>query len=772
MTTLKLAAGVDNEAEFEQAFSSLAYAYLKNKAPKLLDHMLGFQLIDRNDDNTKAFGVFGFKLGGQWLYAPVFFINGDLKGHELLYLKDNDSIIPLAEKWVNYLMSRRPHTLGEVSATNLRDLGGRYPDVQMLSRLSLSQHAKRATDNAWVKPFLPVAAALQQNLATFLYKDAGTSTQLNQAAVAENPYSAGLAGTTGIDLPSLASSDPESLLELAKLAAALPAMRVGLTRHYGSDCLQKWATACYDNVRYSLLDEVLPVQTKQAAVRLYLYEEVVVRPVAELTEEDRQKILRDKVLIKDDREDEDRSIAYAVDEPIQLSNPTDSGIYHVLASDGKLHESLILMSPQSTGAVFHDAYVIRLSDTEYGCDDPKKIYASVEASDCHKWNEWYESLTSTEPREGGVYIAVGPAGQASSRFRVNKTHDDSFDITFLNPDGKRTPRCGPDHYWSDYNVRLSRTRGKSFWFAKDRFGVPEDFKIWELQYDNPRGFSGMPEMRSCCDTPFSLGSPSDVRNLLHAKTAELKVSSDGYDIYVRSPRAKVNGPQLKMLWHLVEKEGLHADVAADIIKEAQAKRTANYRIVYSEKKAAPNLLPLVTNATSGLNFDSLNQGAAEQYGPRTSANVQTPRELVEQVEYLSSSRTDPSRFDNWQKYQAEDFQQTNQMIEQSLQSGNRDIFDVGALGAMLKSVRKDALVERHLGVLMDAVDSLGRLLMNFYWHENDFSDRYGRSDMPELEDSIRNSFESLGDLVIFLKEKTIEPSHGISELDLDEVASN
>jgi len=58
----------------------------------LLDYEVGFQLMDRNDDNTKAVGVFGFKIGSQWLYCPVFFLNGDLKGTELLYIKDQVSV--------------------------------------------------------------------------------------------------------------------------------------------------------------------------------------------------------------------------------------------------------------------------------------------------------------------------------------------------------------------------------------------------------------------------------------------------------------------------------------------------------------------------------------------------------------------------------------------------------------------------------------------------------------------------------------------------------
>src|SRR5665213_3602638 len=67
--------GGDQETGFEQSFASLAYAYLRDKAPRLLDYVVGFQLVDRNEDNTKAVAVFGFKVGKQWLYAPVFFLN-------------------------------------------------------------------------------------------------------------------------------------------------------------------------------------------------------------------------------------------------------------------------------------------------------------------------------------------------------------------------------------------------------------------------------------------------------------------------------------------------------------------------------------------------------------------------------------------------------------------------------------------------------------------------------------------------------------------------
>lgn len=94
------------------------------------------------------------------------------------------------------------------------------------------------------------------------------------------------------------------------------------------------------------------------------------------------------------------------------------------------------------------------------------------------------------------------------------------------------------------------------------------------------------------------------------------------------------------------------------------------------------------------------------------------------------------------------------------------------MAGMLKSVRDDSLVERYLGTLLEGVDATGRLLLNFYWHSDEFEDRYGKADMPELEDSIRNTFEAAGDLTLFLKEKTVESPFEDGDVDLDDVASN
>ena len=75
------------ETTFEQKMGQLVDAQLNEKLPSLVQHRVGFQVIDKNDDETKAVGVAAFVVKDVWLYIPAFFLDGDIKGLELLYHK-------------------------------------------------------------------------------------------------------------------------------------------------------------------------------------------------------------------------------------------------------------------------------------------------------------------------------------------------------------------------------------------------------------------------------------------------------------------------------------------------------------------------------------------------------------------------------------------------------------------------------------------------------------------------------------------------------------
>jgi hypothetical protein len=55
------------------------------------------------------------------------------------------------------------------------------------------------------------------------------------------------------------------------------------------------------------------------------------------------------------------------------------------------------------------------------------------------------------------------------------------------------------------------------------------------------------------------------------------------------------------------------------------------------------------------------------------------------------------------------------------------------------------------------MDRVGRLLFLFYWQNDTFRERYGSSEMVDLEASLRDVFKNLSDLILFLYKKSVSP---------------
>jgi hypothetical protein len=112
MNLQKIATGSD----FEQSFFQLAYEKLQEKLQNLLPFLVGFEVVNKSDDGTKALGVFGFKSNnGQIVYVPAFFVNGDVKGIDILYSKNNEQFYPLNEDFAEFFLKDDATGLGDTS---------------------------------------------------------------------------------------------------------------------------------------------------------------------------------------------------------------------------------------------------------------------------------------------------------------------------------------------------------------------------------------------------------------------------------------------------------------------------------------------------------------------------------------------------------------------------------------------------------------------------------------------------------------------------------
>ncbi len=137
---------------------------------------------------------------------------------------------------------------------------------------------------------------------------------------------------------------------------------------------------------------------------------------------------------------------------------------------------------------------------------------------------------------------------------------------------------------------------------------------------------------------------------------------------------------------------------------------------------------------------------------------------------MQAANTDPSVY-NVNPANMPDPMDVN-AVQQAASTGQKEVFDTAMIGSMLRAVRDDTMIDRYLPDLVKGMDRLGRILFMFYWHQDQFADRYGKQDLPELEDSLRNAFEMCGDVILFLKQKTIEPypEEDVQSLDLGDTA--
>jgi hypothetical protein len=216
----------------------------------------------------------------------------------------------------------------------------------------------------------------------------------------------------------------------------------------------------------------------------------------------------------------------------------------------------------------------------------------------------------------------------------------------------------------------------------------------------------------------------------------------------------------------VGKHGLREDAARKILKTAAQKGRFECRVKYADPYGSPMMIN-----------DAPGSPAMPEpvMGGETTLNTRIPTQLGIDlgvpVPGMSAMRTDRSVYNPNPTYDSTPMSRMPdkdlQNVLDAAQSGQREVFDTAMIGSMLRAVRDDSLVDRYMGDLTKGLDKLGRILFMFYWHGDRFADRYGKSDMPELEDSLRNAFEMLGDVILFLKQKTIEPYPDTSAQDVD-----
>ena len=752
--------GRGDDAAFEQAFSNLAHAYLRDSAPRLLDHEIGFQLLDRNQENTKAVGVFAFKLGSQWLYAPVFFLNGDLKGHELLYIKNQDMFVPLKENWVNYLMNRKPSILGASVDKNLTSLGQRQPDFTQLSRSPAKFGSAQPTLKEMMTAVMPTLARTATMSTKTAFEELGRAVSLDAF---------------------LKSARLETINLLVKSCQSAPKLAAALNDFHGlsliSDAIKAAKARDAEAKSTSILNK--KQAEKKAADEGKL---TVIAPHVTVqeklppstTEEDQEKLLRDGVLIHDRRGDDEVSIPYLVQTERKLFNPTESGLYEVLVKPGDIERCYVAVHPQ--GAVRRQNFVtvVRVEGKPDWVNMRADNVFCLSRVEGDEFKKWFDGLPDANTVGSGRYMVVNKNGDATVPFRKLKEYGETgMDATVYevhlddhtnhpprggNSDRSYTDPLNYDKYRDGVRLHLNGKNGSSLRSSMGDIYVPTGYKL--LTVSRGEDDTNYPEGQDSCgcgesDPPALMpGNLADAQLVLMQKLSSLAVYHDGTSVTMDAVRM----PPRDALVALVKTHGLREKAAREILARARSRRKFEFQIKY----AAPYGPPMMINGAPSAPADpGPVMGGESIMG--TSIPTQLGIDVGVPVDGMRASNTDRSVYN---PNTSLDQKAVRQVLD-AASTGQREIFDTAMVGTMLRAVRDDGLVDRYMGDLTKGLDKLGRILFMFYWHGDRFADRYGKADMPELEDSLRNAFEMLGDVILFLKQKTIEPYSEEEAVDVD-----
>lgn len=287
----KSAIKLADDASFEQNFFQLAFAYIRDKVPNLLDYMLGFEVVNKNEEGTQAVGLFKFDISGRELYIPVFYKNGELKGADLLYNKNQDTFVPNKENWIDTILNARPEELGAPSEYGRADpsLSTGNPDLSKI--YNSTQNTKLSVDK------MTKLAASGWSFLSFLKQ-----------------------------------ADCKVADKYSRTLMAYPELHKMAVEAYGEDIYAALSSCkqAVDEPETESVPDVEVITSDSPEVDLGF-----------LSNKERKELIEDGVVLRDNRKDGAR-IPYKIQTPMVLTATAEAGIYEVIMLGGKFITAAVI----------------------------------------------------------------------------------------------------------------------------------------------------------------------------------------------------------------------------------------------------------------------------------------------------------------------------------------------------------------------------------------------------------------------------------------------
>ena len=477
-----------DQQQFEQDLSTLAFQFVQDRAPALLPYMLGFEVVDRSDDGSKAVGIYGYKIDDDFYYIPVFFINNQIRGVDMILNKRTNSFLPLTENWINYIINRHSVTLGAPAEKGVESTM-EAPDLTFLQAPNRHKAASAASDASadpegmWsLKTAWNVIREQSEKLAASdpLVKEMfnGVLRAVKGAPikkVAEARYVKGFMRSVG---------GPEAQVSLLKTFKNVKFANAALTFYEGVKSFDE------ENVKSAFVHSS-KMSAKAAAlpkVKVATDLPKIESPTgggedyATNSEEDVKNILSHGFTIIDRRDDSE--VSDIIDDKVSVDvakgfySPSEVGFHSFVMSDGKLREGCLLSlclnsfgDKSETVAYFPDDRVVAsCSVSDMLCDSngvPGKSYSDLFKS--AKPKDEIEPFVGNPYKADKAYLFIGPNGLAMRPVVITGVLKDGDNVSYV-------------YRQDDYSFVVSTTTSRKKydfggWDIHDRFHDEDGYRL-------------------------------------------------------------------------------------------------------------------------------------------------------------------------------------------------------------------------------------------------------------------------------------------------------
>jgi hypothetical protein len=720
--------------QIEGAFFQLAYQRLQDTLKNLIPFLVGFEIVKKNEDNTKALGVFGFRSdAGQILFVPAFFVDGKVKPLDLLYSKNNEQFYPLNEDFAEMFIKDEMLGLGDNSKENRSDImrDGDYRQMSVPPRTG--RYA--------------IASVIDY------VKDSNNQTKKAFTELIEKN-----------------ADFCESLLRfypLEKVAEAI-ALEDGDKYRKSKDAPKK-------------LELVTLTENKEK--------------LKKLNDSQKATLMTQGYVIIDDRDKGEKSSYGAPDYLKKFTNPTESGFYSYITKLGGLRYGLILVRPKQLQQDFatDDTVILDLEakDGTAYIKDHKQVFIKdqIRVQDYSAVHKMMVDAAEGKPGYSHCYVLINENLKATQPFRIVANFKDASGIRRIcvepysiwespcaDEKGGRKDRPGSIHdlpRGNFYNhpkkarevhlVMTKRNGDRLDYSADNTVYVPAGFKLLKI---NPTSCNCMPYHSSFGDKDKTEemkerekkqeqlmrgepGSPYTLNSVLSDKNIfPMTVHTNGSEYFVDINGAKKKyDDTIKAKIAMVMEYGLDEKVGNDLIDSLNPGFTKKGHIKLA-----------YTGDIYPQPFEE--QPYTNEFGQSTYVGIGQENTLPT----LDSYTGNPTRQDLGVKPEVTgiDPRYVHQAI-QLAQNGQKEIFDTQMIGALAKYVSVGDKISEYLPSMIESMDRLGRILFLLHWETDKFKEMYGRSDLPELVELVTSVLKNMGDLVIFLKRKSPELSINMTQ---------